>query len=90
VIATKLECRASNVDITSRTCKIEFDHRATTLKGREANELFATLLEMGVVPSGAAGSIYIGLSQLNCLVQPKELRQKSGGGVECKFEASAG
>jgi hypothetical protein len=90
VTASNLECRASNIDITSRTCKIQFDHRATDLKGREANELFATLLEMGVVPAGAAGSIFIGLSQLNCLVYPRELRQKSGGGVACKFEASTG
>lgn len=87
VTATNLECRASNVDITSRSCRIQFGRRAIALKGREANELFATLLEMGVAPTGAAGSIFIGLSQLSCLVDPAELRQKAGSGAACSFEA---
>jgi hypothetical protein len=73
----------------SRSCKIQFGRRATiALSGREANELFATLLEMGIAPTTAAGSIFIGLSQLSCLVDPSELRQKAGGGVACSFEAA--
>jgi hypothetical protein len=90
VTATSLDCRASAVDITSRSCGIRFDHQAVVLKGREANELFATLLEVNLVPNGAAGSVFIGLRQLNCLVEPDELRLKGGGGVTCDFEATTG
>jgi len=88
VTAADVECRASNVDITSRSCRIRFDHRTVTLKGRDANELFATLAEMGIEPTGAAGSVFIGLSQLSCVVDPGELWQKAGGGIECSFKPS--
>jgi hypothetical protein len=58
-----------------------------TLRGRAAHELFATIEELGVVPSGAAGSFFIGVSGLKCTIGPAELRQKDGGGAACSFGA---
>jgi hypothetical protein len=85
VAADDLECRVSNVDITSRSCTIRFGRRTVTLRGRNAHELFATLAEMGVAPSGAAGTVYLGASHVNCSVNPNELREKGGGGANCTF-----
>jgi hypothetical protein len=86
VAADDVKCRASNVDITSRSCTLQFGRRQpVTLKGRAAHELFATLVEMGVTPSGAAGTIYIGASHLSCSLDPNEMRQKAGGGASCGF-----
>jgi hypothetical protein len=85
VAADDVECRVSNVDITSRSCTIRVGRRTVTLKGRNAHELFATLAEMGVTPSGAAGTIYIGASHVNCSVNPNELHEKGGGGASCTF-----
>jgi hypothetical protein len=85
VTADDVECRASNVDITSRACTLQFGRRTVTLRGRAAHELFATLAEIGVTPSGAAGTIYIGATRLSCSLDPNELRQKSGGGASCGF-----
>ncbi|HEY0185223.1 MAG TPA: hypothetical protein VGC09_20680 [Rhodopila sp.] len=84
--ATDLECRTSHVDITSRSCEIRFGDQSVMLTGRDANELFATLLETGVTPSGAAGSIFAGLSQLSCVLDLASLREKAGGGAECSFD----
>jgi hypothetical protein len=85
VAADDVECRASNVDITSRSCTLQFGRRTVTLKGRAAHELFATLAQIGVTPSGAAGTIYIGASHLSCSLEPGEIRQKAGGGASCGF-----
>ena len=62
-----------------------FGKKGVLLKGRPAHELFATISELGVAPSGAAGSSYIGVSELFCTIDPTILRQKDGGGADCKF-----
>jgi len=54
-----------------------------TLKGRAAHELYATLIENGIVPDGAAGSVYAALSHLVCEVKPGEVKDKAGGGASC-------
>jgi hypothetical protein len=86
VTADKIICRTSNVDITSRSCDITFKIGKRALKGRDANELFATMLMAGVPAEGAAGSNIAGLSNLNCTLEPKVIKQKAGGGVDCTFE----
>jgi hypothetical protein len=48
VKAYSVVCRASNVDITSRWCKLTFGAASVSLTGRDAHELFATLTEAGV------------------------------------------
>ncbi len=85
-----MKCRISDVDITARRCVIRFDRQAVTLTGRCANELYATLLEAGVRPEGAAGSIYAEVSHLRCVIDPAELRQKAGGGAGCSFRSGPG
>jgi hypothetical protein len=86
VAADSIVCRASNVDITSRTCDLTFGAGKRHLKGREANELTATLAAAGVAPEGAAGSIVESVTKLACTVDPNEIRQKAGGGAQCAFE----
>jgi hypothetical protein len=84
--ADKIVCRTSNVDITARSCELTFKIAKHTLKGREANEVFATLVMAGVLSDGAAGSIVESLSKLNCTLDPKA-KEKAGGGADCSFDA---
>ena len=90
VEADTIVCRQSNVDITARSCELTFGAKTVTVKGRKAHELFATIAEVGVAPDGAAGTIYESLSHLACTIDSDEIKQKTGGGAECKFEAGAG
>ena len=89
VEADAVLCRASNVDITSRSCTLTFGTHTPMLKGRRAHELFATIAKSGVPEDGAAGSIFEGLSHLKCTIDPAEIKQKAGGGADCKFDPGA-
>jgi hypothetical protein len=89
VKADAVLCRASNVDITSRSCTLTFGKHTATLKGRHAHELFATIAEVGVPEDGAAGSVFAGLSNLDCAIDPTEIKQKAGGGANCTFNPGA-
>ncbi len=89
VQADAIVCRASNVDITSRSCTLTFGARTVALKGRQAHELFATIAEVGVPEDGAAGSVFEGLSNLACTIDPAEIKQKAGGGANCTFNPGA-
>lgn len=86
VTADNIVCRTSNVDIAARSCELTFRITRKSLKGRDANELYATAATAGVVPEGAAGSNIARLSKLNCTVNPREIQQKTGGGAQCTFE----
>jgi hypothetical protein len=84
----KLTCKAGNVDITIHSCDLVFSTRTTTLTGRRAHELFATLSEIGVLSDGAAGSIFEVVTNLACTVDPNEVKQMSGGGAHCDYAPS--
>jgi hypothetical protein len=86
VTADKIVCRISNVDITARSCELTFKTSKRTLKGRAANELFATEAMAGVPSDGAAGSVFESLTKLNCTLDPREIRERAGGGANCSFE----
>ncbi len=86
VTAETIVCRTSNVDIAARSCELTFKVRKKTIRGREANELYATAATAGVVAEGAAGSNIESFSKLNCSIDAKEIRQKAGGGAQCSFE----
>lgn len=86
VEAEAIVCRTSNVDITARYCRLTFGTHKRALKGRRANELNATATEAGVPSEGAAGSIIAGFSHLACTIDPKEIKQQTGGGAECRFD----
>ena len=86
VVANSIVCRTSNVDIATRSCELTFKTSKKTLKGREANEVYATAATAGVSAEGAAGSNIESFSKLNCAIDPKEIRQKAGGGATCSFE----
>jgi len=88
VTADTIVCRTSNVDIAARSCELTFKVSKKTLKGREANELYATAATAGVAPEGAAGSNIESFSKLNCTIDAKEIRQKAGGGAQCSFETA--
>jgi hypothetical protein len=85
VTAESITCRISNVAIAERSCELTFKKGKRTLKGREANELFATLGSAGVVAEGAAGSMIEGITKLNCTLEPAVIKDNSGGGADCSF-----
>ena len=86
VKADSVTCRISNVDITAKSCELAFHGRTLSAFGREAQALYATLIEVGVPSSGAAGSIYEAVKRLQCTIDPAEVRQEAGGGASCNFE----
>jgi hypothetical protein len=88
VKADSVVCRASNVDISSHSCELVFGKRKLTRAGRAAHELYATLIEAGVQPEGAAGSMIAGISKLSCTVDPNTVKGASGGGADCTFAAA--
>ena len=85
VKADAIDCRAGNVDITSRACELSFGAKKIELSGRKANELYATLIENGVVAEGAAGSSHASITALDCIVDADEVAEKAGGGARCAF-----
>ena len=56
------------------------------LAGKAISKLTLYDVVPGVVPEGAAGSNIESLSKLNCTINPREVRQKAGGGAQCSFE----
>jgi hypothetical protein len=86
VTADKIVCRTSNVDLTARSCELTFGKTVKTLKGRAANEVYATEALAGVPSDGAAGSIFESLSKLACTLDPKAIADKDGSGAACSFE----
>ena len=87
VTAEKIACRTSNVDLASRSCELTFNGGKHSLKGREANELFATMALAGIAPEGAAGSNIAGASKLNCTLDVAAIKQKDGSGASCSFDS---
>jgi hypothetical protein len=85
VRADSVVCRASNVDISAHSCELTFGKRKITRTGRAAHELFATLIEAGVAPEGAAGSMIAGIAKLVCTVDPNTVKAAAGGGADCTF-----
>jgi hypothetical protein len=88
VAADAVTCTASNVDITSHECDLTFGAKKITEHGRKAHELYATLIEAGVPPDVAAGTIFEVVSNLDCTIDPAEVTQKAGGGAQCTFASA--
>jgi hypothetical protein len=86
VAADAVSCRSSNVDITQHRCDLTFGAKKVTTNGRKAHELYATLAEVGVPSDGAAGSVFEAVSNLDCTIDPAEVKQKAGGGAHCKYD----
>src|ERR1700712_2455834 len=87
ITADKITCRVSNVDISARSCELTFNGKKQTITGRRASEIFATEALVGVPSDGAAGSMFETLSNLNCTLDPKAIKQKDGSGASCSFES---
>jgi hypothetical protein len=85
VRADSVVCRASNVDISAHSCELAFGGRKITRTGRAAHELYATLIEAGVSPEGAAGAMIAGISKLVCTLDPNTVKARAGGGADCTF-----
>jgi hypothetical protein len=86
VAADAVACRESNVDITMHSCDLTYGAKKVTTNGRKAHELYATVVEVGVPPDGAAGSVFEAVSNLDCTIEPAEVKQKAGGGAHCTFD----
>jgi hypothetical protein len=89
VAADAISCRASNVDIALHACDLAFGPARVAVDGRRAHELMATLLEAGVKPEGAAGSTTVGLKNLACTIDPNAVKQRAGGGAQCRFDPAS-
>ena len=83
--ADAIDCRAGNVDITSRACELTFGAKKVELRGRKAHELYATLIENGVALEGAAGASHASITALDCMVDADEVAEKGGGGARCAY-----
>jgi hypothetical protein len=87
VSADSVMCRISNVAIADRSCEITFGKKAKhSLKGREANELYATLATAGINAEGAAGSMIENVTKFSCTLDPAVIKDNSGGGADCSLE----
>jgi hypothetical protein len=86
ITADAVVCKTSNVDITERSCDLTFSVGKRSLRGRDANEIIATVLASGASSEGAAGLIIESLSKLVCTIDLNEIAEKAGGGAECTFE----
>jgi hypothetical protein len=86
IAADSIVCKMSDVDITARSCDLVFKSHKRTLTGRDANEVFGTLAIAGVDSEGGAGSITASIMKLECTIDPMVIKQKAGGGADCKFE----
>jgi hypothetical protein len=87
VSADIVTCRISNVAIAERSCDISFPKGKRSLKGREANEVYATLASAGVAAEGAAGSMIESISKLSCTLDLDAIRQNAGAGADCSWQA---
>lgn len=85
--ADTVMCRISNVAIADRSCEIAFQKGKRSLKGRAANEVYATLASAGVTAGGAAGSMMANISKLNCTLDLGKIRQSDGSGADCSWES---
>ncbi len=90
VQADSITCSAGDVDISAHSCNLVFGKRTSTLTGRKAHELFATILEMGVRSEGAMGRVYDSIAHVNCAIDPNEIEQRDGGGATCSFDSGSG
>ena len=88
VDADAVMCRISNVAIADRSCEIAFKKGKRSLKGRAANEVFATLASAGVTADGAAGSMIENVSKLNCTLDLGKIKQNDGSGADCSWESA--
>jgi len=87
VKADSIDCSVGNVDITAKRCALTFGANTNTIRGRDAQALYATLIEAGVPASGAAGSSHASLRNLVCTIDPAVVREEAGGGAMCSFAA---
>jgi hypothetical protein len=86
VKATSVVCQAGDVDLAAFSCTLTFGKATHTRLGRNANELFATLIEAGVPSDGAAGHVYEAVHNLECKLDPAKLEGKDGSGADCSFQ----
>ncbi|MFD0986048.1 hypothetical protein [Methyloligella solikamskensis] len=88
VTAKAIKCHTSNIDLTAHDCTLTFGGKDTTLKGRAAHELLATLAEEGVEPDPGAGNVWYALANLDCEIDVAQVKDKAGGGVTCTFNSA--
>jgi hypothetical protein len=89
VKADAVVCNESDVDLTSRSCKLTFGSASANLSGRNAHEVYATIGEAGVQAEGHMGTMTESVAHLVCTIDPGEIAQKTGGGADCTFEPNA-
>ena len=86
VVAARVACKASNVDIKSHSCNLSFGKQNVALKGRAAHELYATLIEIGVPPMPALVRCSR-RSASSTANRSNEVIENAGGGAHCDYAA---
>jgi hypothetical protein len=89
VKADAITCRAGDVDLKAFGCALTFGSHTVTLKGRQAAELYATLIEAGVPSDVATGTAYERVKALSCTLDITELGgpgMGDGGGASCAYQ----
>lgn len=84
VKADAVSCKMSRYDADEFSCKLTFDTKTVRARGRKARELYDAL--PSEVASGAMGEYFGELTNLNCVIDPAGVRQKTGGGVQCAYD----
>jgi len=84
VKADAVSCKMSRYDADEFSCELTFDTKTFTARGRKARELYDAL--PSDVASGAMGEYFEELTNLNCVIDPAEVRQKKGGGAQCAYD----
>jgi len=88
VNAKSIDCGAGDVDIAHFACTLTFAANTSTLAGRRAQELYATLIEAGALEDGAAGTIHRAVYKLRCTLDRPVIAQNAGGGADCQFDTT--
>ena len=88
VNANSIDCGAGDVDIAHFACTLTFAANTSTLSGRRAQELYATLIQAGAAEDGAAGTIHRVVYKLRCTLDPAVIAQNAGGGADCIFDTT--
>ena len=83
VTAKGLQCLSGNVAENFHNCDLTYGGSHVSINGRAANELYATAVENGVQPDGAAGKMEFVLKDLTCTVKPHDIG--TGGAVACNW-----
>ena len=79
-------CRTSNVDIAARSCELTFKVSKKTIKGREANEVYATSRPPASSPKARPDRTSPASRSSIAPSMPRKSARRPARGAQCSFE----